>query len=228
MNGWFSYGDINPFEGGRYVKLGAYDTYDVIAIDLNCDSGLYVVSTATVCLDDSQIDFDAVNGFCGATDDDMEKACNVISYYGCTALGGTEVELDKLAVIQFFDERNMGEFFSEALRNEAREERAEEEKSAAINAGDWYEKADWDTLKDSFISEYTKDHCVSGCDTCMKIIDSCIEYVKIRSLCNEYRNAENAINDIMELVGADLDFDKNDVIEILIIGKSSAAKKGKE
>ena len=230
MNGWFNYGDADPFEGGRYVRLGSYGEYDIVTVNLDPDSGLYILSTATVDLDDSdQIDFDAVNDFCGGgTDDDMEKVCNVVDYYGCTAFGGTEIELDKLSVIQFFDNQDMGEFFPEAIRSEARRDHDEAERNAAINAGDWYKKADWEALEDSILTKYTEENKVSGCDTCMRIIDSCIEYVKIRSLCNEYRNAENAINDIMELVGADLDFDKNDVIEILIIGKSSAAKKGKE
>lgn len=222
MNRWFNYGDANPFEGGRYVRLGRYGEYDIVTVNLDPDSGLYILSTATVDLDDSdQIDFDAVNDFCGGdTDDDMEKVCNVVDYYGCTALGGTEIELDKLSVIQFFDNQDMGEFFSETLRSEARRERDEAERNAAINANDWYEKADWEALEDSILTKYAEENKVSGCDTCMRVIDSCIEYIKVKALCNEYRNAEAAVNDAMELVGVDTGFDKDDMIDILVMGKS--------
>lgn len=217
MSEWKNYGDVNPFEKGTFVR-GCSEGFDIISINLDADTGRYALSAVTVIID-QWIDLNAVGSTENDANGDMRRlAVDVLEYYGPDEFSPITPDISNLSmlskteVIKICDSFDAGEFFSDELREEAKEEDNAACRMSLVNAEDWYMSAEWVYFENYVLDNFTLD------STSQRIIDSCIEYVKRRTNNGEYREAIEAVNDLYSLFGSDIGMNDDEIVDSLIVG----------
>lgn len=105
-NSFISYGDVNPFEYGRWTRKEGEKEFTVIGIDPFPEEDKFLVSEALINITDSWIDNKSIDSYVGTSNqgEDTQRAIDILAYYGAVNCGGELQTLSKQEVIKLFKE----------------------------------------------------------------------------------------------------------------------------
>lgn len=100
---WINTGDLDFMAyGSLFIKRDSdlpldkcYHIVNLINMPWSCGIDGYMIEIGYVDINDSWIDWEAVDSSCDITDDDCVKVSNLLSYYGITEFGGETYKYDE-------------------------------------------------------------------------------------------------------------------------------------